>query len=26
MPLDQINEALKMLKEGKIKTRAIVIP
>ena len=26
MPLDQINEALEMLKKGKIKTRAIVIP
>lgn len=26
MPLDQINEALEMLKEGKIETRAIVIP
>lgn len=26
MPLDQINEALEMLKNGKIKTRAIVIP
>jgi len=26
MPLDQINEALEMLKNGKVKTRAIVIP
>ncbi|MCK5592627.1 zinc-binding dehydrogenase [Candidatus Bathyarchaeota archaeon] len=26
MPLDQINEALEMLKKGKIRTRAIVIP
>ncbi|MFQ6081013.1 MAG: alcohol dehydrogenase catalytic domain-containing protein [Candidatus Bathyarchaeia archaeon] len=26
MPLDQINEALKMLREGRIFTRAIVIP
>ncbi|UCF59374.1 MAG: zinc-binding dehydrogenase [Candidatus Bathyarchaeota archaeon] len=26
MPLDQINEALEMLKKGKIKTRAIVVP
>jgi len=26
MPLDRINEALEMLKKGKIKTRAIVIP
>lgn len=26
MPLDKVNEALKMLKEGKISTRAIVIP
>jgi 6-hydroxycyclohex-1-ene-1-carbonyl-CoA dehydrogenase len=26
MPLEKVNEALKMLKEGKVKTRAIVIP